>query len=58
MMLNDCLIIHHVADTAMHELDHLFKMKSGSIGDPNLYPGAKLRKVLLENGVEVWATSA
>ena len=33
-------------------------MKSGSIGDPNMYLGAKLRKVVLENGVESWATSA
>ena len=33
-------------------------MKSGSIGDPNIYLGSKLRKVVLENGVEVWATSA
>ena len=33
-------------------------MKSGSIGDPNIYLGAKLREVLLENGVKSWATSA
>ena len=40
------------------KLDHFFKMKSGSIGDPDMYLGAKLRKVTLENGVEAWATSA
>ena len=51
------LLIHHAADTALHELDHFFKMKSGSIGDPNLYLGHKLRKVLLDNLVEAWATS-
>ena len=33
-------------------------MKSGSIGDPNIYLGAKLRKVVLENRVEAWDTSA
>ena len=33
-------------------------MNPGSIGDPNMYLGAKLRKVVLENGVESWATSA
>ena len=33
-------------------------MKSGSIGDPNMYLGDKLRNVVLENGVEEWATSA
>ena len=52
------MVIHHVADTALHGIDHLLKMKSGSIGDPNMYLEAKLRKVVLENGVEVWATSA
>ena len=50
--VDDCLVIHHSADTALHELDHFFKIKSGSIWDPNIYLGAKLRKVVLENGVE------
>ena len=58
LYVDDCLAIHHAADTALHEFDHFFKMKSGSIGDPNMYLGAKLRKVVLENGVEAWATSA
>ena len=47
-----CLVIHNSADIALHELDHIFKMKSGSIGDLNMYLGAKIRKVVLENGVE------
>ena len=33
-------------------------MKSGSIGDTNMYLRAKLRNVVLENGVEPWDTSA
>ena len=53
-----CLVIHHAIDTALHELDHFFKMKSGSIGDSNMYLGSKLRKVVLENRVEAWDTSA
>ena len=32
-------------------------MKDGSIGDPDIYLGAKLRKVTLENGVEAWGMS-
>ena len=32
-------------------------MKSVSIGDPNIYLGAKLKKVVLENVVESCATS-
>jgi hypothetical protein len=27
------------------------------VGDPNIYLGAKLRKVTLENGVEAWSMS-
>ena len=51
------MVIHHAADTALHELDRFFKMNSGSIVDPNMYLGAKLRKVVLENGVEAWANN-
>ena len=40
------------------QIDHFFKMKSGSIGDPNMYLGAKCRKVVLEKGVEAWANNA
>ena len=32
-------------------------MKKGSIGDPNIYLGAKLCKTRLPNGVEAWALS-
>ena len=42
----------------MHGIDNFSKMKSGSIGDPNMCLGSKLRKAVLENGVEAWATSA
>ena len=53
----DFLVIHHDADIAMHEIDHFLKMKSGSNWDPYMYLGAKLKNVVLENGVEAWATS-
>ena len=58
LYVDDCLVIHRAEDTALHKLDHFFKMKSGSIGNPNIYLGAKIRKVVLENEVESWATSA
>ena len=32
-------------------------MKKNSIGDPDMYLGAKLRKTILPNGVEAWALS-
>ena len=36
------------------DLDKFFMMKKGSIGDPGIYLGAKLRKVQLDNGVLDW----
>ena len=41
----------------MAALDRIYKffmMKKGSIGDPDIYLGAKLRKVQLENSVFAW----
>ena len=32
-------------------------MKEGSIGDPDMYLGAKLRKFTLHNGVQAWGFS-
>ena len=34
-----------------------FPSKKGSMGDPDIYLGAKLRKATLENGVEAWSMS-
>ena len=47
LYVDDFLVIHHSTDTALHKLDHFFKINSGSIGDPNMYLGAKLREVVL-----------
>ena len=33
-------------------------MKPGSIGDPDVYLGAKLRQVQLDNGVWAWGLSS
>ena len=41
----------------MESLDRYFQMKEGSIGDPDLYLGAKLRKVTIPNGAQAWSTS-
>ena len=57
LWVDDVLAISHDATAALKELDRYFPMKKGSIGDPDLYLGAKLRKVTLANGVEAWSLS-
>ena len=41
----------------LQEIDKFFQMKPGSIGDPDVYLGGKLRKIRLPNGVLAWANS-
>jgi len=57
LYVDDCLAIHHDATTALNDLDKFFMMKKGSIGDPDIYLGAKLKKMKLPNGVEAWGMS-
>ena len=57
LYVDDALCIHHDAKGQLKHLDHYFKMKKGSIGDPDIYLGAKVRKMTMENGVEAWAAS-
>jgi len=57
LYVDDALCIHHDGKSTLESLDRYFQMKEGSIGDPDLYLGAKLRKVTLPNGVQAWSTS-
>jgi hypothetical protein len=57
LYVDDVLCIHHDAVTAIKQLDKYFPMKPGSIGDPDIYLGTKLRQVELSNGVFAWSMS-
>ena len=57
LFVDDCLAIHHDAEACLREIDKFFPMKEGSIGDPDIYLGAKLRPVKLSNGVTAWGFS-
>ena len=57
LYVDDVLAIHEEATGLLKRVDYYFKMKKGSIGDPNIYLGARLRPVTLENGVVAWAMS-
>jgi len=56
--VDDALCIHHSARTELERLDKYFMMKPGSIGNPDMYLGAKIKKTQLENGVWAWAQSS
>ena len=55
--MNDSLAISHDAKSVLDRMDNFFMIKKGSIRDPNIYLGAKLRKVQLDNSVFVWGMS-
>ena len=58
LYVDDCLAIHHNPRQALEELDKYFEMKKGSIAEPDIYLGAKLRTVRLDNDVKAWSMSA
>ena len=57
LYVDDCLCIHHSAEEELNEIEKLFKMKAGSIGDPDIYLGAKVKPMKMNNGVTAWAIS-
>lgn len=58
LYVDDILMIHHNGVKALKEIDHFFKTKPNSIGDPDYYLGAKLRPITLPNGVIAWGMSS
>ena len=51
LSFDDCLCIHHSAEEELDKIDKFFKMKTGSIGDPDIYLGAKVKPMKMNNGV-------
>ena len=52
--VDDILCIHHNEDAILEGLHKSFPLKPG-FGKPDIYPGAKLWKTRLHNGVWAWA---
>ena len=52
--VDDVLVVHHHAMTTLMKIDKYFKLKPSSIGDPDIYLGAKLKYIRAENGVWCW----
>ena len=57
LYVDDCLCIHHSAEEELDRTDKFFKMKAGLIGDPDIYLGAKVKPMKMNNGVTAWVIS-
>ena len=53
--VDDVMVINHDAESVLRRIDKYFMLKPSSIGDPDIYLGAKLNKMILENGLWAWA---
>ncbi len=55
--MDDILCIHDDPDTILTQKDKYFPLKPDSVGEPDIYLGAKLKLMQLENGVWAWGLS-
>ena len=55
---DDILALSVDPNSVLQKLNKYFALKSGSIQPPDLYLGAKMRRVVLPNGVKAWAQSS
>ena len=57
LYVDDCLMVSENPKESLDRLGKYFTLKDGSVGEPQLYLGAKISKVMLPNGVEAYAWS-
>jgi hypothetical protein len=62
LYVDDALCINHDAESELMKLDKYFKMKPGSIGDPDIYLGGKITEVDVKGddmneALRAWALS-
>ncbi len=55
--VDDILCIHHDPLSVMSEINGYLSLKPSSVGNPDIYLGAKLKQTWLPNGVLVWGLS-
>ena len=59
LYVDEALAIGERAEKILREeIGRYFELKEESVGPPSLYLGARVRKVVLENGAEAWAFSS
>ena len=52
LYVDGILAIHHNAMWFLNAIDKYFTIKPKSKGDPDIYLGAKLQKVRMDNGIK------
>ncbi len=55
--VDDILCIHHGPMSVMSEINSYLPLKPSSVGDPDIYLGAKLKQTQLPNWVMAWGLS-
>ena len=55
--VDDILVVHHNAMSVLARLNEYLPLKPSSVGDPDIYLGARLAKTKLANGVWEWGLS-
>ena len=52
--VEDIMVIHHDTNSVLCRIDKYFKLNPSLIVNPDIYLGAKLKKMRLENGIWAW----
>ena len=55
--VDDILCIHHNAMSVLNQINSYLPLKPTSVGDPDIYLGAKLKETQLPNGIYAWGLS-
>jgi hypothetical protein len=55
--VDDILCMHHDPMTILDPINGYMPLKPSSVGDPDIYLGAKLKQTRLPNGVWAWGIS-
>jgi hypothetical protein len=55
--VNDILVMHHEPMTILDKINGYMPLKPSSVGDPDIYLGAKLWRTHLKNGIWAWSLS-
>ena len=55
--VDDIMVIHHDARPILDRIDKFMKLKESSVGDPDMYLGAKLKTVQMDHDVWCWYIS-